>query len=375
MTTTVQMPVNTGKPARLGRGLYRKQILPVGKTLNVGGQQLALTRGLLADIKTAFDAGLPESAPFQLVDASNSHTDDPERTRGNVRALDLTDDGLYATLDLPDSLLEHNPSLGVSARLLFDQNRADGRKGRVVLRHVAATTDPHVGGMKPFERLADLSQPSESVVDLTAATYQGDSMASLTDEQLSKLARFLDTLPDGESDGAADPQPEPEPDNGDVSEEELQALLAELGDDDEPQPETDQTDAEEPAADGELVGAGLSADGSSIDLAASLEQTRSELAAVQEQLHTEKWQARRADLVSAGVPPFLVDLAAPVLSKPARQLDLSAGDANPYQVIDQMLDKCRGIVDLAAERGLGHVVEKDEQDELEQFVSQWKSQF
>jgi hypothetical protein len=138
MTTTVQMPVNTGKPARLGRGLYRKQILPVGKTLNVGGQQLALTRGLLADIKTAFDAGLPESAPFQLVDASNSHTDDPERTRGNVRALDLTDDGLYATLDLPDSLLEHNPSLGVSARLLFDQNRADGRKGR----SFSATSQP-----------------------------------------------------------------------------------------------------------------------------------------------------------------------------------------------------------------------------------------
>jgi hypothetical protein len=337
MTTALQMPVNTGKPQKLGRGLYRKQILPLGKVLNVNGVKLPLNEQLLADIKRTYDEGFLDSTPLNLVDASNSHTDDPEAARGTIRALDLGADGLYATLDLPDSLLEHNPNLGVSPRLLFDQTRADGRKAKVVLRHVAATTDPHIGGMKPFERLADLSNPSEHVVDLTAATYQGDPMATLSDEQLARLAAFADTLgDDGRPTQTADQTAEA---NGDLSDEDLQALLADLGDDEE-QPETDEQPLEVAA----------SASAPSVDLAAT-DQLRTELTEVQMELAAARWKQAASDYVKAGVPPFLVDAAAKVFDPST--VDLSAGEEqpDPAGVVRQMLDLSKGLVDVGMERG------------------------
>jgi hypothetical protein len=66
------MPVNTGKPQKLGRGLYRKQILPLGKVLNVNGVKLPSPEQLLADIKRTYDSGFLDSTPLNLVDASNS---------------------------------------------------------------------------------------------------------------------------------------------------------------------------------------------------------------------------------------------------------------------------------------------------------------
>lgn len=378
--TAVHTPLLGGKSAKSGRGLYRKMLLPAGKTLTVNGQRLRLTPELFGQIKSSFDAGFMDVTPFTLVNDRNEHNDDPTAVRGRVRDLAVQSDGLYGLIDAPDELFTHNPDLPVSVRLKFDQERADGRKAPVVLAHVAGTNDPHVGGMKTWERVTDLSADSTPVVDLTAATYQGDNMASpFTDEETALLRGLLERLSEQPSgDGAADQTADT--DSDELTDDELTALESELEqfddtDGGDEQPETDQADEPETADEPELVGASLSASGDSVDLAAIVEQQRSELAAVQEQLHTEQWQARRRDLVGAGVPPFLVDLAAPVLSKPAKQVDLAAGDTDPYAVIHQMLDKCRGMVDLASERGVGHITEPDEAAEVDEFVNRWKSQF
>lgn len=370
MPTDVQMPVMTGKAEKVGRGMYRKQILPIGTTLNVplsngGTSKLKVDKQLLTNIKATFDGGFLASTPLQLVDASNAHTDDPERTRGTIRALDLAEDGLYATLDLPDSLLEHNPLLGVSPRLQFDQTRADGRKATVLLRHVAATTDPHIGGMAPFQRLADLSNPSDHVVDLTAATYQGDPM-SLSDADLAKLQKLLASLPDD------DTEQKPETDtkvDGDISDDELESIIAGLGD-------LDETDDGEQVDDEQPVAAALSAGTmSAIDLAnATAAEAVGRLDSIEAELAAERWKNRANAYVQDGVPPHLVNLAAPILGA-ADSIDLSASDdTDPRKVIAELLDGCKGLVDLSnSEKGSSTPPEAG--SDTASFVEAWRKQF
>ena len=48
----------------------------------------------------AFRSRAYDQVPFQLADSKNTHTNDPERTRGQILDLELGEDGLYALAEV-----------------------------------------------------------------------------------------------------------------------------------------------------------------------------------------------------------------------------------------------------------------------------------
>jgi len=122
-------PYDKGDAKPAGRNLFRKQLLPIAK-INYKGRPIDFTRDYLAGLVKAFNDRAYDQVAFQLADAANTHTDDPERFRGEIAALEMTDDGLdviVAATEDGSRLLRENPRLGVSAKIIEDYDRADGK--------------------------------------------------------------------------------------------------------------------------------------------------------------------------------------------------------------------------------------------------------
>lgn len=363
MPTALHTPLDDKAAGKLGSSLYRKQILRTG-SIDYKGQRLDFTPAYLAEIKRSFDEAAYDSVPFVMAPADNSHTSDPERVRGQVKGFELTADGLDALIEVgPDGakVLDSHPKLGVSARIVNDLARADGRKWPAAVAHVLGTLDPRVTGMRPWQHIADLANDPTPTVDLTAATYteREDPMPALTDEQQTKLARFLDTLSE---DGAppvvptTDPAPKPEPGSA-LTDAQVAALVADL--------ESDATTVTDSAPPTEApIGASLSVEAQqAIDLAnATAENTRNELTVLQGKLAAERFKTERAQLVNAGVPPASVELARPLLERPEHTTVDLANDQSldVTAIVRNLLLAQRGTVDLShSVGGVGMPIEDD----------------
>jgi hypothetical protein len=224
--------------------------------------------------------------------------------------------------------------------------------GGPALQHVLGTLDPRVRGMGPWQAV-QLSNETVPVVDLTAARYtdeEGTVPATLTTEQRDELLALLGKI-------KKDEKPE-------LTDEELDKLLADL-DEEDGDGETGG-EGEGATKTPELVGAALSKPAAgAIELAAGAED-RTRIAALEGEIALSKWAAERAELTSAGVPPAMLDLAAPLLSKAAGVIDLSAGSVtDPREIVRKVLAEAKGYVDLSAERGHG-VAGTDEDKDTEQ---------
>lgn len=92
------------------------------------------------------------------------------------------------------------------------------------------------------------------------------------------------------------------------------------------------------------------------------ENTR-QLAIISGQLDHERWQGERRKLVGAGVPPFIADLAQPLLEGAGHVVDLSNGTSvDAGQIMRKVLTeyaKIGGALDFGAELGTA----ADEPDE------------
>lgn len=371
------------KPAiHVGGNIFRKQVLPVG-TLNYEGRTLTFDKPYLSQLVDAFDKRAVDSVPVVLADTANQHTMDPERMRGEVRAFDLTDDGLYAVLSLSDDaarLVEANPSLGVSARILENHERQDGTGSTVfpaATQHVLMTTQPRVAGMKPWERV-DLSASTTPVIDLSALTYQEGIMttptpgatsdpmaalvATLSPEQRTALQAALGTH--------AAPAPAAAADAMDALLDRVlagQATAEELAQvfGGEPVPSITQVPAPAPAATAPVVPASpavevapaLAVAGASLAAPAGqaleLAQANARIAQLEVTQAAAAWAAERAALTSAGVPPALLDLATPVMVAPGASVIALAGgqQADSKQAMRAMLLAAKGTVDLSGPAG------------------------
>ena len=109
------------------------------------GRTLRFTAGYLRGLLDAFRSRAYDQVPFQLADAQNTHTNDPERTRGEIVDMDVDGDGLYVTVAATDAgarVLQDNPRLGVSARIVEDYARSDGQHYAAAVQHVLGTLDP-----------------------------------------------------------------------------------------------------------------------------------------------------------------------------------------------------------------------------------------
>lgn len=200
--------------------VFRKRILPMA-TINYRGRKISFDRQYLTDLAQSFDAGAYDQVPFMLADASNTHTMDVERMRGEVTGVEVADDGLYATIQVTGTavgMLEQHPKLGVSARILENYERSDGKNFPRALQHVLATTDPVISGLGDWEEVA-LSNLAggAAVLDLSATSYEelGTGFTDSTDtkeepvatrqEHLQQVAKAADmTVEDLESLGMTD---------------------------------------------------------------------------------------------------------------------------------------------------------------------------
>lgn len=326
MPTSLQTPIRRDDEAKqVGPKRYRKQILPIGK-VPYDGKELDFSKAYLEKTAAAFNQGAYDQVPFQLADPENRHNADPEKFRGELTALELADDGLYGVLDLSDEgakLIEANPKLGVSARIVQDHAKGPA------IQHVLGTLDPVCTGMKAWEKL-DLAKPTdgETLIDLSEAdfekasdgrdTNQDMSTDALKPEQVKSLAALADRL------GGKDAT-----DRDVLTDEDIAKLL---GTTEDKEPETANLSKEAKDA---------------IELAKKQAGDANDKAdRLASDLALSNWKADRKDLALAGVPPSMLDLAEPHLSKASTVLELSNADSTA-SAMRKMLDEAKGTIDLS----------------------------
>lgn len=368
MPTALQMPFRDRPAEQVGRRVFRKQILPVDR-IDYHGRVLDFTPDVLRALARNFTAGRVDQVPFVLADPENRHNSDPERFRGEVKGLEVQPDGLYAVVETTDAgarALIDNPRLGVSARIIPDSPHGP------TIEHICGTLNPHIKGMGDWTP-ADLSASAGQVIDLTDRVYSRDMADELTltaDEIRAfrdLLTRRAEQQPGGENPvpppaaPPADPPAARSDDGHPDLRAEVDALLADIH---------AHGDAEEPAA--EPVG--LTADArAAIDLARQQAQdARDDALRLRQEAARTRWQTSRAAYAAAGVPPVLLDLAAPILQHPEAVIDLTATGGeriDAHQTIRGILDAARGTVDFT-ERG--HTEGEDERAEARRLAQAWR---
>jgi hypothetical protein len=386
MTAAVLTPFTAAEAVELGNRLWRKRVLPVGE-VEYKGRILKFTRDYLGRLVKAFTDGAYDQVPFQIADKDNTHTNDPERTGGWLKGMELGDDGLYVTAEVNakgEKVLTDNPKLGVSARIVEDYARSDGLHFPAAIQHVLGTLDPRIPGLGAWTAIEAASPVPDQVIDLSGGTFtdlSGDGKAdrkaakaarkaakkqqtdpagdgtddtegeavmadlsALSEQQQARLAKLLD-LPDDTLDALAaggvvltpeeldaltapDEADEDEDEGGlaaevdAMSDEEIAALEAEFD------AEFDNgADDAETIPEGEPVAAGLSAEAQfEINLAnARTEETARELAVVTARLREEDFQAEKRRMADSGVPPYITELARPLLEGAGHAVELSNG--------------------------------------------------
>jgi len=394
MTTSLLTPYDQGDARPAGKSLWRKQLLPVAK-INYKGRVIDFTRDYLSGLVKAFNDRAYDQVPFQLADRENAHTDDPERFRGEIAALELTDDGLDVIVAATEDgarLLRENPRLGVSAKIAENYARADGKFYAHAVKHVLGTLDPRLNGMRPWQAVEAANDDGE-VIDLTALEYAapvsggnvgtttvtatggggggtfsyntggtGSSATTVTvtpgsvqqqqvptgtpteehamaftADQEARLSKLLD-LPDDKFDAILASAEPPAEGTGDgtgatLTDEELQALIDSL-EDGEPAAET--APEGEPAKETVTAGASLTAEAQAqIDLANSrAEETSLELARVTAALNKAAYEKERGYFSHEyGIPPRITDLARSVLEGEGHVVELANGSVDAGAIV------------------------------------------
>lgn len=373
--TALLTPVNRGTPRRSGASLWRKQLLPIDE-IDYKGRKIVFDREYLAGLAKAFNERAYDRVPFQIADGDNKHTNDPYRRAGWVNSLEVVADGLdiiVAANEAGAALLEGDGrELGISARIVEDYQRADGKFFPAAVQHVLGTLDPRIPGMRPWQPI-DAANDDTDVIDLTAAEYASavpekpaeptspepvtpagpvteEPRMARTEAQEARLNRLLD-LPDEKFDALlADPEPQEE-----LTDADLEALLSEIDDE-----AGEETEAEATAPEGEpaTAGAALSADAqAAIDLANSrAEENALELANMRAALDLATYEKERDTLARVhGIPPRITDLARPLLEGSGRTIDLANGrTADAGSIMRKVLaevGKTVKMLDLSAELG------------------------
>jgi hypothetical protein len=370
---TILTPLEFSGTETLSRRLFRKKVLPID-SIDYNGRKIDFTQQYLQSVVDSFNDGAFDNVPLQFADASNAHTNDPERYRGDVVAMELASDGLYVTVSAtPEGakVLEENNKLGISARIVNDYARSDGKSYQAAVQHVLATHDPRIPGLGPWSSVESFSNDNDKsdIIDLTDSefrvnsddkTKKGKSVAddkdtALSADELGKLRALLANLDADEANEGADADTDADASDEDLTDEELQLLLNAVeaedaaGDADV----ADEVDAEVkvPAT----AGAELSNDTKALELANA---ATVELAAVRKELAESRWAATRVSLMKEyNLPPAIVDRAAPVLKSEGQSIELSNGDkTDSAAVMRSVLQEVGNLVkllDLSNELGTG----------------------
>lgn len=404
MTRILLSPIDlSGTARKVGNRLYRKQVLPITQ-IDYNGQKITFDRAYLRDLANAFKANAYDQVPFILANAKNQHHEDPRYFEGEVKSLELTDDGLDAVVELTpegEALIQKNPKLGVSARIMEGLGKSDGRFFKRAIRHVLATMDPKIVGLRPWQAV-DLSAEHDNseVVDLTAETYQGritemaKTKAKVTLSSVDAKSRTatvdLSQLSDDEFEAMLNLSDEE--DEVEIDPETGKPVIVDDEETDEDEEGDEEGDEEEevpaPVAKSTPKKKKVTVEEESIETsvpAPALASTVSDLsvtvATFQSDLARSRWETQRNELSRKGVPPFLLDLAEPVLaSRAAHVIDLTAeggAKVDAKDTISKMLEGYAGMVDLTPEMGhsidMSDLGEKTDPDKA--YLDEWEATY
>lgn len=359
-----------------GKIAFWKQILPkktIHYTAKDGSRrQIDFNEEYLTDLA---NNKAVDKIGFLLADKDNAHTMDPEKWRGEVAAMEVREDGLYGKIVFPNAeaakAVLDNPDLGVSARIREGIGRSDGSTVNRGIIHVLGTLDPQVSGMSPWQH-TDLSAEGETL-DLSNEEYtdmaEKKSIKDYTEAD-------IDAMTEAELDAfLAEFVPEFAPYTGDQTDE---VDETDETDDDEDEVETDAVETDE--TDKTLVGAGADMSNAEADIELANKAVAQANARAEEAMRRvaeAEWKSERDLLLSAGVPAFAIDLAAPVLNRPDDMvIDLSnhdEDDVNVSEVVRNLLGALKGTVDLSSEIGhTGTFTEGEDPDQplLDAWIAQ-----
>lgn len=358
MSTAVLTPFSGARAIELGNRLWRKRVLPVGD-VEYKGRILHFTREYLAGLAQAFRDRAYDQVPFQLAGDDNRHTNDVERFGGEITDLELDNDGLYIKLSATergDRVLRENPKLGVSARIVEDYPRSDGKFFPAAIQHVLATLDPRIPNLGGWQAI-EASNGVDAVLDLSSAIFTGEERKvpeQFTEAERARLAKLLQ-IPEDKIDALtalAGTDVDLLTGDGELSDEELAQLIADM-----PEEELAALEAEFEAE------AMAAAPGLSNQAAMALEmanvradETERQLSVITAELDAQRYASEKARLVrDSGVPPFIVELARPLLEGTGHTVDLSNGTAvDAGQIIRKVLTeyaKAARMMDLSVELG------------------------
>lgn len=380
MTTAVLTPFTGTRAIELGNRVWRKRVLPVGD-VEYKGRMLHFTRDYLSGLAQAFQERAYDQVPFQLAGDDNSHTNDVERFGGEITDFEVDNDGLYiklAATERGDKVLRENPKLGVSARIVEDYARSDGKFFTAAVQHVLGTLDPRIPNLGGWQAV-EASNDALMVLDLSTSVFTGEEKAvadQFTTEERGRLAKLLQ-IPEDKIDalttlaGADLTALTGEGEGGELSDEELAQLIADMP--------ADELAALEAEFQAEVAAA---APGLSNQAAMALEmanvradENERQLSVITAELDAQRYEAERARLVrDSGVPTFIVELARPLLEGTGHTVDLSNGKSiDAGQIVRKILTeyaKAARMMDLSVEMGSPmdepdqHGVAAQERDEV-----------
>lgn len=363
---------------------FWKQILPQGQ-IKYEGQSLNFDGAYINDLVDAFKDKAIGQTPFVLADKDNAHTMDPERFRGEVvdmrPAVSGEAPGLYAKIKF--SAKEHaqavlsNPHLGVSARITSNRERADdGKSFKRAIVHVLGTLDPKVTRLSPWQAV-ELSEYDTVVLDLSRATYpEGAEMAKKTE---TVQVPSLDEITEDEIENLTDEQIQQFLIDNEINAEDIEDETDE-SDEDEDESDEDEDDETEDASTKELEPALSNTATSDIELAnATAQAANSRANEALKRMAAAEWRETRLSYVNAGVPPFMLDLAAPVLSRPHEmEVDLSNSGDKPLNVsaiLTKMLEGAKGTIDMSNPVGHNGTGDNGDTDPDKEMLLAWDAQF
>jgi hypothetical protein len=368
-SAAVLTPFLGGNAIELGNKTWRKRVLPVGDVL-YKGRTLHFTKDYLSGLEQAFRDRAYDYVPFQLATGKNEHTNDPERFRGAITAMELDihgpdGPGLYFTLnptDAGEKALKENPYLGVSARIVEEYDRSDGKHYPAAVQHVLGTHDPRIPGLGAWQAIEAANTPA-IVIDLTGASFAGEevTMPELTAAQQANLSKLLNMDP-AALDKLVGAQAPPaasgtngngkQPDN-ELSDQELADLIEAMSEED-----LEAMQAEFLAETGAGAAAtGLTAEAQmAIDLANSrADETERQLGVFQMQFEAQSFEGEKRNLADLGVPPYITELARPLLQGSGHTIDLANGQrVDAGQVMRKVLSeyaRMAQMLDLGVELG------------------------
>lgn len=381
MSTELRTPVSRAQgTVDLANRTFRKQILPLTE-INYKGRKIKFDRRYLADLAQAFkDKAFPQT-PFQLADAENRHTNDPERTRGQMIGVELTADGLDGIFELTEDgvkVIEANPGLGVSARIIENYERADKRTWPRAMQHVLGTLDPRVSWKsKPWEAVQlSTDEAVTEMVDLSTETFGGEEKSmtekkmvtiELSEEDAGILTQVIEDQRAAAKLAEGTEPPEPEEAEGDEVE----------GEGDDEDDEGDEGD-EQPAP------VGLSR-----DEAAAVELARATAATSASQVLELTNKLRQAEVDreidryrTAGLAPAIIEAARPLLELAPQAIELSNGTTldpgeQARKLLSSMLELAQtghDVIDLGIESGSLNVPDSLEESRAA-VLAQMSNQF